>query len=566
MRDSDNNRRSYIVFCMKNQYAYQLSNNWGFAFPILAVLVGVAVNMLALPFNVDTLYDEGYLYLSVEDARHGMIDGLSQWAPLVITLLGNEVCSSILLLRIVRLVLALLTGILFVLVTHTIAENKREKIQYAILSFLLLVPSMGGLIISYNGLAQFFQILACASLYRLLTDEKVGLNVIWAIMTGFLITASIFIILPSAVLLGVCTILLVCVRYWREWKSMLMYLAGGLSGILLALLFIHCFVADLTGIIHAMQTTAQTVTTLDRGYDPFTFVTKILLFLRDWLLCICVLIGIVVISVKLQSYSKILAFVFYAVTILLYLKYQQKPMVTLPMAMIVLWIISCRKQVDRITKQIILNDKALFESFLLFFPLIASIGTNVYLGGKMTFFIMPWALGLWMMGFNKDVELKKESLLVLSIVLLMGSWNQFKSIDYSYSRVQEGALKGMYLNPMQEEHFATVDSIVKTYGFKKGESVVFFTQLSSMTECYLGGAKCGNYFQPMDFVAHAQDSLPAPDFLFLCKYDEDIAGETLQQMDWGWPEEFDKYYVGSPDALYVGYPTERWLYCRKIVK
>ena len=566
MRDSDNNRRSYIIFCMKTQCKYQLSNNWGFVFPILAVLAGIVVNVLSLPFNVDTLYDEGYLYLSVEDAQHGMIDGISQWATFVVTLFGKEVCSSILLLRIVRLVLALLTGILFVLLTHTIAKNKRDKIQYTILSCLLLVPSMGGIILSYNGLAQFFQILACASLYRLLTDEKVGLNVFWAIITGFLITASIFIILPSAVLLGVCTILLVCVRYWREWKSMLMYLAGGLLGIIIALLFIHCFVADITEIIHSMQTTAQTVTTLNRGYDPITFATKILLFLRDWLLCICVLIGIVVISVKLQSYSKILAFVFYAVTILLYLKYQQKPMVTLPMAMIVLWIISCRKQVDRITKQTILNDKALFESFLLFFPLIASIGTNVYLGGKMTFFIMPWALGLWMMGFNKDVELKKESLLVLSIVLLMGSWNQFKSIDYSYSRVQEGALKGMYLNPMQEEHFATVDSIVKTYGFKKGESVVFFTQLSSMTECYLGGAKCGNYFQPMDFVAHAKDSLPAPDFLFLCKYDEDIAGETLQQMDWGWPEEFDKYYVGSPDALYVGYPTERWLYCRKIVK
>lgn len=551
---------------MKEMSKYKLNNSWGYVLPTLAVLAGIVVNVLSLPFNIDTLYDEGYLYCCIEDAQQCMIDGLSQWANMVVLLFGNGVCSSILQLRIARLGLTLLTGILFVLFTHTIAENKKEKIQYAILSFMLLVPSMGGLILSYNGLAQFFQILACASLYRLLTDKRVGGNVFWAIMTGFLITASMFVILPSAVLLGMCIILIVCVRYWREWKSVLLYFAGGMLGMILAILFVHFFVADITSIAYSMQSTAQTITTLNRGYDPITFATKILLFLRDWLLCICVVIGIVVISLKLQSYSKIMAFVFYMATILVYLKYQQEPRVTLPMVMIVLWIISSRRKISNITTVSIFSNKTVFVLFVLFFPLIASIGTNVYLGGKMTFFLIPWALGLWMIGFNKDIELKKESLWVLSIVLLLGSWNQGKSIDYSFSRVQDGALAGMYLTPTQEKHFAIVDSIVKTYDFKKRESVVFFTQLSSMTDCYLEGAKCGNFFQPMDFVAHAQDSLPKPDFMFLCKYDEDIAGKTLKQMEWGWPEGFDKYYIGSPDALFVGYPTERWLYCRKKAK
>lgn len=532
----------------------------------VTIVVSIVINILTIPFNVDSLFDEGYLYLSVVDAQRGMIDGISQWATFIAAFMNDKICSSILSLRVVRFCLTILTGTIFILLTHTITQNKREKVQYALLSFLMLVPTMGGLIVSYNGLAQFFLIIACASLYRLLTNKKTGLNMIWAIMTGFLIMMSFFVILPSAVLCGFCTVLLVSARYWRDWKYLLLYLMGGLLGILLAILFIHIFVEDITVIIRSMRSTAQTITTLDRGYDPFTFVTKTLLFLRDWLLCICILIGIVAISLKLQFYSKILAFMFYAATILAYLKYQQKPMVTLSMVMVVLWIISNRKRIDQITKESLFNYKTVFVLFLLFFPLIASIGTNVYLGGKMTFFIMPWALGLWMIGFNKELALKKESLLALSIVLIMGLWNQSKSIDFSYSRVPEGALKGMYLNPVQEEHFATVDSIVKVYDFKKGKSVVFFTQLSSMTECYIEGAYCGNYFQPMDFVAQASKETLTPDFLFLSEYDENIAGETLRRMDWGWPDEFDKYYIGSPETFDTGYPTERWLYCRKNLK
>lgn len=58
----------------------------------------------------------------------------------------------------------------------------------------------------------------------------------------------------------------------------------------------------------------------------------------------------------------------------------------------------------------------------------------------------------------------------------------------------------------------------------------------------------------------------SPDFLFLTQFDEKIAGETLKNMSWGWREEYDKYYVNTPEVTVVPYSTERWLYCRKSLK
>ena len=86
------------------------------------------------------------------------------------------------------------------------------------------------------------------------------------------------------------------------------------------------------------------------------------------------------------------------------------------------------------------------------------------------------------------------------------------------------------------------------------------------TLCYFESVPCGLFFQPTDFVAHASNDLPVPDFLFLCEFDEMVALEKLKNMPWGWPDEFDKYYVGTPETIQIGYPTERWLYCRKCLK
>jgi hypothetical protein len=125
----------------------------------------------------------------------------------------------------------------------------------------------------------------------------------------------------------------------------------------------------------------------------------------------------------------------------------------------------------------------------------------------------------------------------------------------------------MHLTDHQALHFRECEKIVKEYNFQPKKSVIYSTQLGMMTICYLDGVNCANYFQPMDFVAHAQgDKLPCPDFLFLCEYDIQVSGEQLRNIGWGWPEDFDVFEVGTPESIKTSYPTERMLYCRKSLK
>ena len=42
---------------------YYLKDTYGYIFAILATFAGIIISVLAIPFNIDSLYDEGYLYL-----------------------------------------------------------------------------------------------------------------------------------------------------------------------------------------------------------------------------------------------------------------------------------------------------------------------------------------------------------------------------------------------------------------------------------------------------------------------------------------------------------------------
>ena len=198
---------------------------------------------------------------------------------------------------------------------------------------------------------------------------------------------------------------------------------------------------------------------------------------------------------------------------------------------------------------------------------MAVIGANLPLGVKIGWFIVPWVLLAWRLGIDEENKLfRRELLIALSVVLLMGTVRQAALIDSTQTIVDQGSLKGMRLNSAQEEHFKRVEDIMKNYHYQRGESVVFSTQLSMATLCYLESVPCGLFFQPTDFVAHVSDNLPKPDFLFLCNYDEFVADKVLKDLPWGWPEEFDKYEVGTPEAKSPGYSTERCLYCRRSLK
>lgn len=541
-----------------------------FLLPTLVVIIKLIVSIISLPYDIDSIYDEGFLMLTVHDAMNGVVRGGSLWPNMVVSFLGERICFSMLSLRIADAVLSITSGLLFWLITFPKAtRNSLSSIAYLVLVMFVLSP-IGGIMLSYNGISRFSLLLVCSASFRLFFDDEKWRG-LWAVLIGFALVMSFFSILPSSVMVGGAVCVLIVIRFWKQWQKMLKIFGMFTIGAVVGVLIIHFFVADLRNVYVSMMETAQTITKVNRGYDPISFLLKTILFFRDMSLCILTFLGIIVVSLffKRNGYSW-LASLFFIVAFILYWKYQQKPGVSLGMKMSFLWLLPLfnkwfDKQLPPL-KQLFSFD-FVFNLFLCIFPVLAVMGTNLPLGVKVGWFVVPWALLAWRLGFDGENNLfRRDLLLAFSIMLLIVNIRQISLIDSTQRIVYEGPLKGMRLNPTQEKHFDEVEKILKNYHYQRGKSVVFSTQLSMATLCYFESVPCGLFFQPMDFVAHASDNLAVPDFLFLCEFDELMADEALNNMPWGWPEEFDKYYVGTPESKDPGYSTERWLYCRRSLK
>lgn len=536
-----------------------------FVFLGVVALLQIMANAIGLCYNVDSIYDEGFLYYCQQSALRGSIGGMSQNTNIIASLLGSGGCETIYGLRIARFCMTLLTAFVFAIMTAgTLIKKVSEKIGYIIICLLMVVPVMGGIVLSYNGLAQLFDCLALAMGYIVLTKES-RWNYVCCFLMGILLVFGLFSILPSALLLMGCLFVLLLIRYWKEPGKIGLNAGSVIGGMLVGFTLFHVFVVDLRSVLSAMQDTAASVTTLNRGYDPISFIVKIVLFLRDWMLMGLVVIGVMFISQKIADNTRKWIGGFILIGLMsVYAHYQLKPIVTVAMLMSALWISVLFSNNQRIICRDLFSFDSLLNLFLMFAPLLLSIGTNTYLGGKMAYFLLPWALLLYRLKWHEN-----ETIIVFAMSLFVGiglCTNLIgvpKMIQTQKTIVTEGPLKGMHLTDKQAEHFALCDSIMSEYGFEKNNSVVFTTQLGTMTNCYLGARSYANYFQPMDFVANPSNGNGIPDFLFLCDFDEDIAGETLKTMNWGWPDDFDVFDVGTPEIVDTGYPTTRKLYCRK---
>ena len=541
-----------------------------FLFPLIVVIIKLILSIVSLPYDIDSLNDEGFLMLSIHKAINGSIGRGSLWTNILVALLGEKICFSMLSLRIVDAILAVVSGLVFWIITQSkVTKNRFASAAYLVMVFFVLSP-IGGLVLSYNGISRFMLLLVCAASFRLFVDND-NWNGFWAILIGFALVIAFFSILPSSVMVGGFVCVLLMIRFWKQWSKMLKILGLMVLGAFVALFIVHFFVADLKIVYESMMETAQTITKVNRGYDPISFSIKILLFFRDISFCLLTSIGIIMVSLFLKRNGcSWLASLFYIVAFLLYWHYQEKPRMSLGMLMSVLWLQPLinqwfNKQLPSL-KQLFRFD-FIFNLFLCFFPVLAVIGTNLPLGLKLGWFIVPWTLLVWRLGFDEDNKLfRKEVLFTFSLILLLSSIRNAILIDSTQTIVNQGPLKGMRLNAAQEKHFIEVEQILENYHYQRGKSVVFSTQLSMVTLCYFESVPCGLFFQPTDFVAHVSNNLPIPDFLFLCKYDETVATEELKKMPWGWPDEFDKFDVGTPETVLSNHSTQRWLYCRKCLK
>lgn len=525
--------------------------------------------------GIDSLYDEGYLLLKLWEARNEIgQQGVSQWPVMVFKLLGSDMSANLLYLRYVEITLQILSVLYLIRAVYKWYSysqcNNKNSLLFSI-SFILILqyPTLGALFIYYNPIQQllFNLIIANVILYQSTNEISKSVYLLLAGLCSFL---SFMVILPSGVVVALLIFIYLFVindyNVMKTFSQSVFYILG----IVIAALLYHFFVNNLLLVYNEMKEVAGTITKTGRGYDISTFIIKYLVYFKDILLSILPLIFAFGLSVFVNKYNKILSILVFVISIVLinlywpWAKAMYSTMIFFPALIgFVVYVFS-----NNIHKPILF-----LLIFLLVFPFLGLLGTNVYYGGKIVWFFISWSIVPLIVISSKLKSKFQENhkhffiLSVLVLYLFFPVKSLFGRDNNKYLFEKYNQISGIKITQSQLIYFNRVDSIITNYGYRPNIHYMFSTQLDHMTIYVLNARPNSTYFQPMDFVVDDNSfKLIKPEFLFLTKYDLDVAGQKLINSNWGFPDAYDKYYVGTPETVNTGYPTERWLYCLKSLR
>lgn len=559
-------------------------NSWYFILSIIVLAVYI-YQYFQIDTNLDSIYDEGFLYLKLQAAQAGEVEGTTQWTSIIAAIFGKTISSDLLYLRYARFFMHTLSVLIFSLASiwylykNCIFESISKTKMPIIITFLFGTIALGGIVLSYNQLQELFLIAILTSfLLTLVTNSNKVF--IYYLIIGFFSFLSIMTILPSGVLVSGFVVLLTWVKYIHHWKKSLVYTIFIIVGFLFSALLFHLFIVNLHDVYAAMIQTAETITKVNRGYDPLSFILKIFLYFRDFFIGSSVLLGALVLSILIAKFTrKWLGAVVFLVAVSIVSFYMKKPAIDystfIAFPIVILFIAKLISTSD-ITIRDIFNFNTLFPLFLFFLPLICAIGTNTTLASKMLTFILPWSLLFSLLLRNNTIkeEFIRETNLFVGFLFLIILIQPLQSMIYSaknksentYTFLLEKPISKIRISKSQKEYFDNVYGIMKQYNYHRND-IIFSTQLDHMTITAFDATPCGIYFQPSDFLADINKSnLKRPKFLFLTTYDISLIDNSLKSLSWGFPEDYDQFYVGTPETIVTGYPTDRTLYCLKANK
>lgn len=532
--------------------------------------------LISINSGIDTIYDEGYLLLKLWEARNEVGNqGISQWAVFVSRLFGFELSSNLLFLRFANIVLQTLSVVFlyFAVYRNHIKTQHNTRISYKLLQIslllLLLYPTLGSLFFYYNPIQQILFNLIVGSILFYQSANDIRKN-IFLFLCGLFSFLSFLVIPPSGIVVAFLLIAFVFAANDFKIKKTFISSIYYILGIFISAVAYHVFINNLIHVYNDMQVVASSISKTNRGYDIFTFLIKYLVYFKDILLSIIPLVVVSLISVYVHRFNKLFSYIVFISLLILTVNFwpwnkaMYSTMIFFPaFVSIILYFFSSSK-----------NKKNIFLMIFLFiFPFVALLGTNVYYGGKIVWFFITWGI-IPLVFLSNDIKFplfeKYRTFYIFSIsiiYMLIPLKSAFTTNTNEYYFKQYNNISEIKITKSQFEYFNRVDSILTIYNFLENRHYIFSTQLDHMTIFAFNAKPNSTYFQPMDFlVDNNSDKLKRPEFMFLTKFDLDIAEEKLRDTDWGFPDAYDKYYVGTPETYQTGYSTERWLYCLKDLK
>ena len=221
------------------------------------------------------------------------------------------------------------------------------------------------------------------------------------------------------------------------------------------------------------------------------------------------------------------------------------------------------------------KPKTWFYLFLFVFPFIAPLGTNTALGGRISCFLIAW-LFIWFNTESKHSQVGYRRVLVAVCILfvlgLKGVYANYIIRDdtFHFTRGNKHFAE-IAITEKQKSYFDNVYDILEEYNYQPKQSAVLTPVFDYCCLYAFDAVNSSNFYQVQNFSYFPKDKMIEPDFIFLRKWDSIVMAKDLEEMSWGWPKEFDKYYVGTPEPDNASWSINpeletRNLYCRRSLK
>lgn len=535
-------------------YKYQL-HYW---FLLLLLIVYTVIRLSSLNIGFCTAWDEAYFHIKIKEAyENTCITGKSQWNLIAIHWfpfldLTNPIHSRI------AAYLCEVFGTIAATFTCIRVYGKDRWLKYFTISYLLFLQILNSYAGSSLNYVPMQALLLCFALcsFHLYQNSVSKYNCFWLILTGISLGLSLFVIMPASILLIGCFGLLLLLK--KNMKSILFFIGG----FLITLIYIHICVAPLNDILEAMRFTATYFTKSGYNYSPLDFAVALGLLARDIVLCLFICSGIYYLTKRVLKNNNVMALALMSILTLVYYHYQERPQTAISI------IILCYIFLQIIDNQIYDKGNRMYLLLLVAFPLIASIGTNTYLGGRMIGFALSWFL-LYLdyhdektAGIN-NMPVFKTATLLLIVNLIPQLSELLHNNANSYFTRGNVSFAQIALTTDQVDYFNRCLDIMEEYGYKSDSSVVFTSEYDYSTVFAIDAKLSSNFHQKRNFLYFPKEDMFQPDFVFMSAWDKMEIGKALTDMPWGWPQEFDSVFVGSPEGKDFPWDADRWLYCRK---
>jgi len=544
-----------------------LKKDWPFAILAFALLVLSVVSVGNFKYGFFTAYDESYFLLKMQEAYNmSCITGKSQWNLLASHWFPYLDLTSVIQSRLASSILIWIT-IIFSTVTCCVIFDKKRVLKYFALIFLLYFTTGG--VMSYNPMRVAVTNWALCTFALFYYSNIPWKKYIWAGLCGLCLGLLCFIVIPAALAILACVAFLICILYWQDKKQMGWYLLLGVGGVLVAIAYVHLAVCDIREILDAMLFTASYIGKSGYHYDGASFILQYGLMVRDFIFALLIMVGAYWLAAK--SSKRWLCILIYTGLILIYLHYQVKPLAPTVIFIASIVLIPCLFS-NRLSLQALKLPNTWFYLFLFAFPFIAPLGTNGHIISAVGSFTLAW----FILYFDQAQKYPKENwnhlLFAVVIIGLLPLGNvvkkyQLRDDSYHFTRGNQYFAE-IAITEKQNGYFNKVYDILEEYNFQPKQSVVLTAGFDYCCLYAFDAVNAANYHQVQNFAYFPKEKMIKPDFIFLCKWDSIVMAKDLQDLPWGWPEEFDEYYVGTPepeDAWWVLHPEleTRKLYCRK---